>query len=122
MELSQIQIEQQVSLTSQGRAPESFVEPHPDNEVQAKLRGILDYWGPNGERHLAGNMENIGRDGDKLCVYFAYWVGCGYQDWNEVAYPFIRDASGGGSYHRVSESSFENARAMVERAIILAGQ
>lgn len=98
-----------------------------ENEVQRQLRGILEYWGPDGERHLVSESSLVPRKGDRRCVYDAYhhlnrgdeisWH-CGpraaIQAAREQLFPEM-------DYHQVSASSFHNARKMVLRAIELAG-
>lgn len=98
---------------------ESPLVSKPENEVQRKLRGILEYWGPNGERHLVGPG---GRVGDCCCAQIAYT----YANNMEFVYPnhpifsLLSRASGDRSYHDVSASGFVQAKALVLRAIELA--
>jgi hypothetical protein len=107
-------------------SPEAF-SPKPLNEVQKRLQAILDYWGADGQRHYCGTSF-VGQDGDRLCVIRAY--GRLYRDLissvpnmeaaltkaaNEQGFTHPIDA-----YADCSDSSFENARKMVLRAIELA--
>lgn len=97
-----------------------------ENETQRQLRGILEYWGPNGERHCC-----MAVDGEKRCavrayehLYGEYGAGC-----SDAIYLMNRAARemGFGSelvaltpVAQCSDSGFPNARKMVLRAIELA--
>ena len=106
-------------------SPEAF-SPKPLNEVQKRLKAILDYWGPNGERHYVGTLPE-GEEGERRCakVCLRYQSG---DNWGDPEYRLeniLRRAAAEQGFSCVetcSDSSFENARKMVLRAIALAGE
>src|SRR5688572_22108477 len=103
-----------------------------ENAVQERLRAILEYWGPRGERHLSGAGYLAGtrlENGVMRCCAIMSLRFCGrgygpddaYDEMCRLLYVAARER-GFRSLHHCSDSSFTNARAMVLRAITLAGE
>lgn len=106
-------------------SPEAF-SPKPMNEVQKRLQAILDYWGPNGEQ-WGSDPYGV------RCHLYADGAHCVRGAWTTLHKGFLsgRDEfvleaaakeAGFHSHIDCSDSSFENARKMVLRAIALAGE
>lgn len=123
MKISEIEIARQLETVA---TPEL-------NDVQQRLQGILDYWGPNGARWASG-----GRKGEALCAMLALSATMRPYGYGEqrgtlmvAAADALENAAKEQGYMRrafnepcgaalCSDSGFDNARKMVLRAIELA--
>jgi len=98
--------------------PQETKVTEPENDVQRRLRAVLDYWGQNGEFHLVGPCN----DYRAKCAVNVVWdlfprdrISCLH---------YLREAAremGFAKASACSDSGFENARKMVLRAITLSG-
>lgn len=141
MELSQIQIEENISLTSQGR-PVAFVEQPALNETQLVLARALALLGPNGEWWLPGTdassgchvctMMALARSIKGRRAPYSAWIGHAAAHFiNQAAHEmeFTRDRYPRAVMHGYPATlmnevakSFAVIKSAYERAIILAGQ
>ncbi len=94
------------------------------NETQRQLRGILEYWGPNGEKHVSNG--SLHQDGGR-CAVNALAVVVGKKSVFDLQYneawrmmDTAADEMGFSCSAMCSDSGFDNARKMVRRAIELA--